>query len=191
LRVLASTGLAVGGILGMAGTFAPSAALRGLAWGIDGVALVMAGAILTVMFYRAGQDLVASGFLILAIGEGIILSGATMDLDASVPSFGAGSSLWAMALVLVSVPPVFPVAIRILGLIAASLFVATALQIFAGIPLSPISSPLPFFVYPFFVATFFGWIWTLLKASGLPDSGKRGIGASPQPDRDRGRRGGL
>jgi hypothetical protein len=108
LRVLASTGLAVGGIFGMAGTFAPSAALRGRAWGIDGVALVMAGAILTVVFYRTGQDLVASGFLILAIGEGIILSGTAMDLDASVPSFGAGSSLWALALILVSVPPVFP-----------------------------------------------------------------------------------
>ena len=87
LSVLASIGLAVGGILGMAGTFAPSAALRGLAWGIDGVALVMAGAILTVVFYRAGQDLVASGFLVFAIGEGIILSGAAMDLDASTPSF--------------------------------------------------------------------------------------------------------
>jgi hypothetical protein len=43
---------------------------------------------------------------------------------------------------------------------------------FAGIPLSPISFPLPFFVYPFFVATFFGWIWTLLKADGLPNSGR-------------------
>lgn len=35
LRVLASIGLGVGGTLGMAGTFAPSAALRGLAWGLD------------------------------------------------------------------------------------------------------------------------------------------------------------
>ena len=108
LSVLASIGLAVGGILGMAGTFAPSVALRSLAWGIDGVALVMAGAILTVMFYRGGQDLVASGFLIFAIGEGIILSGAAMDLDASVPSFGAGSGLWATGLALISLPPVFP-----------------------------------------------------------------------------------
>jgi hypothetical protein len=32
----------------MAGTFASSAALRGLCWGIDGVALVMASALLTV-----------------------------------------------------------------------------------------------------------------------------------------------
>ena len=93
LKVFASIGLAVGGILGMGGTFAPSAALRGLAWGIDGVALVMAGAVLTVVFYRAGQDLIASGFLVFAIGEGIILSGAAMDLDASVPSLGTGSSL--------------------------------------------------------------------------------------------------
>ncbi|MGE3154369.1 MAG: hypothetical protein AB7G48_17235 [Nitrospiraceae bacterium] len=57
LRVLASIGLAVGGVLGMAGTFAPSAALRGLAWGIDGVALVMAGTLLTVVCYRAGQEI--------------------------------------------------------------------------------------------------------------------------------------
>lgn len=81
----------------MAGTFAPSASLRGLAWGTDGVALVMACALLTVVFYRAGQDLVASGFLVFAIGEGIILSGAAMDLAASAPSFGAVSGLWASA----------------------------------------------------------------------------------------------
>ena len=145
LSVLASIGLTVGGILGMAGTFAPSAALRGLAWGIDGVALVMAGAILTVVFYRAGQDLVASGFLVFAIGEGIILSGAAMDLDASVPSFGAGSSLWATALVLISLPPVFLFPVRTLGLIAASLFMATALQIFAGVSALTHLVPIAFF----------------------------------------------
>lgn len=150
----------------MAGTFAPSASLRGLAWGIDGVCLVMAGALPTVVFYRMGQDLVASGFLIFAIGEGIILSGAAMDLAASVPSFGAGSGLWAVSLALISIPRIFPFMVRVLGLIAALLFAATALQIFAGVQLSPISSPLPFFGYPFFVATFFGWIWTLLKADG-------------------------
>jgi len=72
LRVLASVGLAVGGVFGMAGTFAPSAFLRGLAWGVDGVGLVMAGALLTLAFYRKGQDLVASGFLVFAVGEGRI-----------------------------------------------------------------------------------------------------------------------
>ena len=145
LKFLASVGLAVGGVLGMAGTFAPSATLRGLAWGIDGVALVMASALLTVVFYRAGQDLVASGFLVFAIGEGIILSGAAIDLSASVPSFGAGSGMWAVALTLISIPRTFPLIVRLLGLGTSILFAATALQIFAGVQLHPIASPLPFF----------------------------------------------
>jgi hypothetical protein len=63
-RILASGGLATGGLLGMAGAFAPSAGLRGLAWGIDGIALVMASALLAIHFFRQGQDLVASGFLV-------------------------------------------------------------------------------------------------------------------------------
>jgi len=163
LRVLASIGLAVGGALGMAGTFAPTAPLRGLAWGIDGVGLIMASAVLTTAFYRTGQDLVASGFLVFAIGKGLILSGAAMDLAASVPSFGAGTSLWASGLVLISIPPAFPVLVRVLGLAAAVLFGATALQIFAGVQITPTTLPLPFYAYPLLVATFVGWIWTLLK----------------------------
>ena len=88
LRMLASLGLGVGGALGLAGTFAPSASLRGLAWGIDGIALVMACSLLTLRFFRLGQEMVAAGFLVFAIGEGLIVSGAAMDLAQSAPSFG-------------------------------------------------------------------------------------------------------
>ena len=164
LRVLAATGLAVGAVFGMVGTFAPSASLRGLAWGIDGVGLVMAAALLTLVFYREGQDLVASGFLVFALGEGIILSSAAMDLAASVPSFGAGTSLWALALLLISIPRVFPIAVRLLGLFAAVLFGVTALLIFAGVHVTPLTTPLPFYAYPVLVATLIGWIWALVKA---------------------------
>ena len=69
LKVLASVGLALGGALGLAGTFAPTASLRGLAWGIDGLALVMAAALLTVLFLRKGADLVAAGFMVFAVGQ--------------------------------------------------------------------------------------------------------------------------
>lgn len=172
LRVLASIGLAFGGIFGMAGTFVPFATLRGLAWGIDGVGLVMAGAVLTLVFARRGEDLVAAGFLVFTIGEGFILSGAPMDLVASIPSFGTGTSLWALSLVLISSGRVFPVPVRAVGLGAAVLFAYTALQIFVGAPITPVSSPLPFFAYPVFVATLGGWIWTLL----IP-----GLGTSPAP----------
>jgi hypothetical protein len=165
LRVLASIGLAVGGALGMAGTFAPSSSLRGLAWGIDGVALVMASALLAVLFFRRGQDIVAAGFLVFAVGEGVILSGAAMDLAASVPSFGAGTGLWAMALALISGPKVFPCLVRFLGFAAAILFAVVSVQIFAGSQMiTPLSRPLPFLAYPVFVATFVGWIWTLLQS---------------------------
>ena len=147
----------------MAGSFAPSDALRGLAWGIDGVSLVIASALLSVLFYRKGEDLVAAGYIVFAVGQGLVVSGSAMTLAASTPSFGAGASLWAAALILVSIPRVFPIAVRLLGFAAAVMFAATAAQIFYGVPLHPKSEPLPFFAYPVFVATLFGWIWTLWK----------------------------
>jgi hypothetical protein len=163
LRVLASIGLGVGGALGIAGTFAPSASLRGLAWGIDGTALVMACPLLTLRFFRMRQEIVAAGFLVFAIGESLLVSGAAMDLAHSAPSFGGGVGLWAAGLALISVPRVFPMVVRLLGLAAALLFAATACRIFAGAQITALSQPLPFFAYPVLVATFVGWIVTILK----------------------------
>src|SRR5262245_4427087 len=111
-RLLASMGLALGAALGLAGSFAPSPALRGLAWGIDGLGLVMASALLAVAFFRRGQDRVAVGFLVFMVAESIIVSGAAMDLVESVPSFGAGMGMWAVALALISTPAVFPSVVR-------------------------------------------------------------------------------
>jgi hypothetical protein len=166
LRVLASIGLALGGALGMAGTFAASSAMRGLAWGIDGCALVMASALLAVHFCRMGQEVVAAGFLVFGIGEGVMLPGAAMGLAASAPSFGAGAGLWSVALLLVSIPRSFPPAARILGIASAILLAAVAGRVFAGAQILPTARPLPFLAYPVFVATFAGWIWALLKKRG-------------------------
>jgi hypothetical protein len=80
LRLVASIGLTVGAVLGMAGTFAPSASLRGLAWGLDGIALVVAGALLLVHHFRRGNDIAAAGFLVFVAGDNLILSGAAMEL---------------------------------------------------------------------------------------------------------------
>lgn len=168
LRVVAATGLVLGAVLGVAGTFAPSAPLRGLAWGLDGIGLVVASALLTIHYGRLGRDLVAAGFLVFAIGQGLVLSGAAMEPLASGPSFGAGAALWSAALVLIGLPRLFPVPLRILGLLAAVLFALLALQIFAGRPLSPLSTPLPFYAYPFLAATVLGWAWVLLRGAA-PD----------------------
>ena len=163
LRVIAAAGLALGGILGMAGTFAATDALRSLAWGIDGTSLVVASALLAIRFFRLGHEFVAAGYIVFAVGEGLLLPGAAMDLAASGPSFGAGVSLWAAGLLLISGPRVYPMFVRILGFAAAVLLGATAIQIYYRVPLQPKSAPLPFYAYPVLVATLFGWIWTLLS----------------------------
>jgi hypothetical protein len=159
LRRIAAAGLVVGAILGMAGTFAPSPSLRGLAWGVDGTALTVAVALLTIHHVRRGNDVAAAGFLVFAVGEALILSGSAMDLEASAPSFASGAALWAAALVLVSADRVMPPVVRGVGLVAALLLAVVAVQIFSGRMLTPLSRPLPFFAYPFLAATLFGWAW--------------------------------
>ena len=161
LKFLASICLVVGGALGVAGTFAPSDALRGIAWGVDGVSLVVAGSMLTLIFFRLGLDLVAAGFLVFTVGQGLILSTAPMSLSAGVPAFGSGVALWTAGLVLISLPKVFPLAVRLLGLITAILFAIVAIRVLLGNEVLATTSPLPFFAYPILVATMVGWTWTL------------------------------
>jgi hypothetical protein len=164
LRAIVTIGLVTGAVLGLAGAVVPSASLRGVLWGIDGTALVVATALLALYYLRQGNDIVAGGFLVFAIGEGVILSGVAMNpITGSIPSFGAGASLWAAALALVSVPRVFPIIVRVLGLIASLLFLITVLQVFSGAALTPLTKPLPFVAYPFFVLTLLGWAWVHWK----------------------------
>ena len=143
----------------MAGTFVPSASLRGLLWGLDGIALIVATALLTIHHFRRGHDVVAAGFLVFVVGETLIVASAAMDLVASGPVFAAGAGLWAASLALVSAPNVMPSWVRVVAAIAALLFAIVAVQAFVGHALTPLSQPLPFFAYPFLVTTLFGWAW--------------------------------
>jgi hypothetical protein len=161
--IIAAVGLIVGGVFGIAGTVVTAQNLRAAFWGIDGVGIVIAAAILTLRFARKHNDCVAAGFLVFAIGESIILSGAPMSLEASVPSFGTGTALWSAGLLLTSAPREFTAWTRLTGTIGAVLFAITSARIFWGEQVLPTSSPLPFFAYPFLVLTFAGWIWTLLR----------------------------
>ena len=148
----------------MIGSFVTSPSMRGLAWGIDGVGLVLATALLTIYYFRKGSDWTATGFLIFAIGQGLILSSSGDNLDASITSFGAGTALWATALIVISSQKTYPFFIRCSGIIAAILFAITAVKIFAGDTVNALSKPLPFYAYPVFVITIFGWAWTLLRS---------------------------
>jgi len=168
LQTIAAVGLVIGAVLGMAGSFAPSAELRGLAWGIDGVALVVATALLGVQYLRRGDMLLAAGFLIYMVGESFMVSGSPMELAASTPTIGAGLGLWSAALGLISASSAMPRLVRGTGAIASILFAVAATRIFGGSPLTPLSQPLPFFGYPFLAATLFGWAWVQVGPAGRP-----------------------
>ena len=159
LPTVAAAGLVIGALLGMAGSFASSAELRGLAWTVDGVALVVASALLFVHHLRRGNEQLAAGFLVFLAGETLIVSGSAMELVASAPTFSAGAGLWSAALALISASPVMPAFIRVAGAIAAILFAVTAMRVAGGAGLTPLSEPLPFYGYPFLVITLLGWAW--------------------------------
>ena len=165
LNVIAAVGLALGGLLGMLGTVVAERNLQAAFWAIDGVALVVATALLALKFFRRGNDVVAAGFLVFTIGESVMLAGTATTLAGSVPSFAAGAALWSAALLLTCIPKEFAGWVRLAGIMGSILFAITAARIFWGEPMLPTSSPLPFFAYPFLVLTFIGWIWTLLKAA--------------------------
>ena len=121
--------------------------------------MIVATSLLTIHYFRRGNDAAAAGFLVFVVGEGLVVSGAAMDLEASRPSFAAGVSLWAASLAMVSATGVMPRLVSGIGLVGSLLFAIVAVQIFLGYPLTPLSQPLPFFAYPFLVATLLGWAW--------------------------------
>ena len=158
-QLIAPIGLVCGAVLGLLGTFAPSDSIRGLLWGLDGTALIVATSLLTIHHLRRGNEVLAAGFLVFVVGETLILASAAMDLVVGSPVFGAGVSLWAASLILVSVSNVMRSWIRVVGCITALLFALVAVQVFMGSSLTPLSQPLPFYAYPFLVVTLFGWAW--------------------------------
>ena len=150
LNRVAAVGLCTGAVFGLLGTLVGSPHLQASLWAIDSVGLVIATTLLALKYFRAGADVVAAGFLVFAIGEGTLLSGT------------------AAGLALVSAPARLPPWLRLLGAAAAGLFAITAARLYAGEALLPTASPLPFFAYPFLVATLLGWAWTLVGEATRP-----------------------
>jgi hypothetical protein len=160
----AAASIVVGGVLGLVGSFAP-ATVRGVAWGLDGTALVLGVALLAVHHIRHGHEQLAAGFLTFVAGQILVVSGSAMELAASSPSFGAGVGLWAAGLALVSASSAIPAFVRITGAVASILFAVVALQIYGGMAVTSLSKPLPFGAYPFLVLTLFGWAWVHYRAT--------------------------
>ena len=50
-----------------------------------------------------------------------------------------------------------------LGIATAILFAITGLRLFGGAGLTPLTTPLPFYAYPFLAMTLIGWAWVLTR----------------------------
>ena len=161
--ITSATGLVVGCILGIAGSVIPSATFRVIVWAIGSTALILASALLTIYYFRKGQDAVAAGFLLYAIAETVVFSSCGIDLNVNIASFGSGSFLWALSISVLSLHKAFPFFVRCTGMISATSFAIVALLIFTGHPVNALARPLPFFAYPFLAATLMGWAWTLVS----------------------------
>ncbi|MER9338462.1 hypothetical protein NKJ06_31740 [Mesorhizobium sp. M0293] len=59
------------------------------------MALVVTIALLMMKYQRQGNDCVAAGFLTFLAGESLLLAGNAAGLEASVPSYVGGITLWA------------------------------------------------------------------------------------------------
>jgi hypothetical protein len=79
-------------LLGWSVWFAEQA-LRAASWAIDSIGLLVATSLLALKYFRKGNDCVAAGFLVFAIGQGVMLSEPAATLEASLPSFAAGIAL--------------------------------------------------------------------------------------------------
>ena len=159
LLTVGAAALVIGALLGMAGSFAPSAELRGLLWGVDGTSLVVGTALLAVHHLRRGNDLLAAAFLVYMVGETLMVLGASMELSASASLLAGGTALWSASLALASASELMPLFVRATGAVTSLMFAATAIQNFSGGQLTPLSRPLPFFGFPFLAATLIGWAW--------------------------------
>jgi hypothetical protein len=116
-------------------------------------------------YFRKGYDLIAAGFLTFAIGETVVFVSCTTNLDDNSRSFGAGVFLWALSISVLSLRKVFPLSVRLTGIISAVLFAVVSFLIFTGHSVNALTKPLPFYAYPFYAATLVGWAWTLIKKS--------------------------
>jgi hypothetical protein len=163
LNAVAIAGLMLGGVFGMAGTFVADPRLRTVFWGIDGLGLIVATAILSLKNFRSGNDSVAAGFLLFCIGESVMLAGTPQSLEAMIPSFAAGCALWAAALLMTGIPPTFAIWARIASVIGAAVFLITFAGILWGVRILPTAFPLPGLGFPFLVLAFCGWIWALVR----------------------------
>jgi hypothetical protein len=162
INIIASFGLAIGAIFGMSGLVFAEPVTQLCLFVISGVGLATGVGLLAVKFMREENDLIATGFLLFAIGEAISTLNAAGDEESAVSAFAGCMLFYVVGFLLISVPARFPNWVRITGLAAAIPFLVAAARFYLGQGLDT-SDTLPGIGYSLLTITIIGWIVTLLQ----------------------------
>ncbi|MEZ5040378.1 MAG: hypothetical protein R2828_10810 [Saprospiraceae bacterium] len=162
VNLLASIGLAIGAIFGMSGLLFTSPITQLCLFVISGVGFTAGLSLLAVKFLREQNDLLATGFLLFAIGEAISTLNAAADEATSLSAFAGCMLFYAVGFALVCFPPKFVTWTRITGLLSALIFLIAATRFYLGYGIDT-SDTLPGIGYGLLTITIAGWIVFLLK----------------------------
>ena len=162
INVIASVGLLAGALFGIAGSIVTSPVKQIIMYEISSVGLTAACVLLAIKFLKEESDLIASGFLLLAIAEAVMSGGNSLGQIGGQPSFAAGMALYVPAFLFIGFSKGFPLWTRFTIIAAAIPFLISASKIFSGGQVLS-TSPLPGAGYGLFTITIIGWVIFLLR----------------------------
>lgn len=162
-RLLIAAGFAVGAVLGMGGNFLPAGPAQSVAYGISALGLILGSALFAARFARQGHDTVAVGFALLALAEGVVVSAGTPADPGADATFAGATALYALALLVASLPVGLPAWTRIVGALAAVPFGLHGLLWWLGQKPSS-SGPYAGVGYALLTLTIIGWTLVALRA---------------------------
>lgn len=162
LILIACLGLIIGAMFGVGGSLMNDPINQVILYEISSVGLTTGCALLTIKFIRDKDDLVATGFLLLAIAEAVMSGGTAAGEIEGQAAFGAGVALYLPALWLISCDRNFPILFRLTAIAATIPFGIAATKIYMGHEVLT-TSALPGAGYGLLTISIAGWVWSLIK----------------------------
>jgi hypothetical protein len=163
-RVPIAAAFGVGAVVGLVSNFVPAGPPMDVGHGISSLGIILGSALFAAWFARRGLDTVAVGFALLAVAQGVIVSGGTPTAPGAEATFAGGAALYALALLVASLPAALPVWVRIVGGLAAVPFGVHGLLWWLGnAPES--AGPFASIGYMLLTVAMVGWIITVLRAA--------------------------
>ncbi|GEM_PF-5318937 len=153
-------------VLGMAGSALDRGSAQNILYAVSGVGIVAAGVCAAMRLVRRNQTIAASGFVILAIAESMLLVGGVPSAATGYSaSFAGGVLYYVPGLLLISLPSIMPLVVRALGALAAVPWAIYAFQNLTGeAPAS--DAPVTVVGYILLSLAAIGWAIALARADG-------------------------